>query len=59
MCRGINNSCTEIQIKGLVYTPERDNHMGDKKKKIEEKGYPEVSSYVTTQSHGDIQCNKK
>lgn len=49
---------------GLFYNPERDNQMGDKKKKkntkqMEEKGYPEVSPYVTTQSQSDIQCNNK
>lgn len=50
---------------GLFYNLERDNQMGDKKRKkkqtkqMEEKGYPEVCTYVTTQSHGDIQCNTK
>lgn len=33
VCKGINNSCEETQIMGLVYNPERDNQIVDKKKK--------------------------
>lgn len=67
--RALTIPVKEQKLWVLFLVPKKTIHqMGDKKKKkktkpksrqMTEKGNPEVSAYVTTQSHGDIQCNKK
>lgn len=59
MLKAMNNSCKETEIMGLLISLKETQMGEEKRKQMEKKSYPKVSTYVTTQSHGDIQCNKK